>query len=335
MATGEKPKERSIVERQAPPPPTDGEYTITEEDVRLFDDIYERHRDAIDQHLESCLEEHGSEGRLRKLLAHAVRDGKRTRAMLSWTVAIVYGLPRDRALDLCAIVEFIHNATLVADDYVDNTIVRRNVPTLWRVVERLPFIGPDELNCRTFTVLAENGVLTVALQIPRNPDVVSAMGDAVQAAFEGFYNEARPSGYGGDAYTDYIEVNRQKTGSLFELASRLPAIVSDHSPAIETAARKYGQRVGILYQITDDICDGDLPEFIGDPEAELQRWHGLAVDAIDELSVSSWEERWLLATVPVWCVYRMLEQEDRTDVFPEFTCSATEEGDSDADLEGI
>lgn len=295
--------------------------TITEEDISLFDEVYQRNRADIDQHLESVLQEYEQEDDLYELFDHAIRGGKRIRPMLALTVAEVCGLARERALDHAAIVEFIHNATLVADDYVDDTKVRRNAPTLWRIVERLPFVGPEELHPRTFTLLAENGLLTIALQLPQTPDEVKAMGEAVCRVFHGFYKEACPAGICGASHDSYIEVNREKTGSLFALACELPAIRGRYGSDVEGAAREYGQQVGILYQVADDICDGDFPDFIDNSHDELQKWYGSTVHAVGGLPVTSWEEQWLLETAPVWCVSRMMKQEDRVDTVPEFEYS--------------
>ncbi len=212
-----------------------------------------------------------------------------------------------------------HN-TLVVDDYSDDDVTRRGVPTLWRVIERLPYVGPDQLNPRTFTILTENGLLATALQLARDPAVVRAMGESVNDTYRGFYKEGSTflGKYVGGGYEDYIDVNRHKTGGLFALAAHMPAVTTGIDERTEDAIRTYGKRMGVLYQIADDTCDDDLPSFVDDPESELENWYESTTSLIDQFPVDGDHDRWLLETIPAWCVSKMLDQEGKTDVQPEF-----------------
>ncbi|PSP77742.1 hypothetical protein BRC81_09630 [Halobacteriales archaeon QS_1_68_20] len=212
-----------------------------------------------------------------------------------------------------------HN-TLVVDDYSDDDVTRRGVPTLWRVIERLPYVGPEELNPRTFTILTENGLLATALQLAREPAVVRAMGQSVNDTYRGFYKEGSTflGKFVGGGYEDYIDINRHKTGGLFALATRMPAVATGIDDRTEEAIRAYGQRMGVLYQIADDTCDDDLPSFIDDPESELENWYESTTSTIDQFPVDGEHDRWLLETIPAWCVSKMLDQEGKTSVQPEF-----------------
>lgn len=280
-------------------------------DLDAFDVYYADAKAEVDDHIDVLLADHEDEAELRKLFHHATSGGKRVRPVLTLLMADAVGCPRDRALNHAAIVELLHNATLVADDWHDGDEMRRGMPTLWKVVEKIPWVGPDEFNPKTLLILYQNGLLSLALEIVRSDGVTRAMGEGVRACFKGFYKEGRrmAGGAWSGGYDKYIEVNKLKTGSLFALSTWMPAIIAPVDRETEEAARKYGEHIGILYQIADDIADGDLPSVVTDREAELEKWHENALTEIDALPVDDPDVDVLLRAAPAWGVNAMFEQE--------------------------
>jgi geranylgeranyl pyrophosphate synthase len=295
-----------------------------------FDAQYAERKAQIDERIEEVLQSQEDFAQKRKLLAHATKGGKRIRPVLTMLVADVYDAPVDVSLNHAAIVELIHNASLVADDRQDNDDVRRGAPTLWRVVDKIPFARKGKNVTTALTLMAGNGLLALAMDLADDPGVVRAMGHGVQHLADGFFREGQnlTSGYVGGGYDKYIETNRLKTGSLFAMASWMPATYVDAPETQEEAARKYGQETGVLYQIADDFVDDDLPSFIDDPDAELQKWYENVTNHIDNMPEDADTE--LLEIAPAYMVYRMLEQADMLDeVDAEFLGDADEDGGED------
>jgi hypothetical protein len=132
------------------------------------------------------------------------------------------------------------------------------------------------------------------------------------------------SGVFGGGYDRYIETNKAKTGGLFALSTWMPATHVDAPEEEVEAARKYGEETGILYQIADDIADGDLPSFIKDPEDELEKWYDEATSHIEDMPDGDNKE--LLYAAPAWMVQAMFEQEDiGDDIEVDFLPSGSEE----------
>jgi geranylgeranyl pyrophosphate synthase/intein/homing endonuclease len=205
-----------------------------------------------------------------------------------------------------------HNS-LVADDKVDGDDERRGNPAVWRLIDKLPLGKKGDQATTALTVMSQNGLLALALELVEDPDVLNAMGDSVRRLTDGFFLEGREVFYGllGGGYDRYIEINKTKTGGLFALSSWMPATYVDVSEEEVEAARKYGETVGILYQIADDWADGDLPSFIKDPNAELEDWYDKSVGYVEQMPAGENVE--LMGVAPAYMVYKMMEQEDMLD----------------------
>lgn len=274
-----------------------------------FEEYYRESKQQIDARIDEVLEDSEDFADKRKLLAHATEGGKRVRPVMTTLVADIYSTPTDNALDHAAIVELIHNASLVADDRYDEDNVRRGAPALWKVLDKLPFGRKGHKVTTGLTIMAENGLMALALELADDPDVVKAMGHGTKHLVDGFFMEGKNITWGllGGGYDKYIEVNRAKTGGLFAMAAWMPATYVDAPEEQEEAARKWGEETGILYQIADDIADGDLPSFVSDPEAELEKWYDRAVTHVDQMPPG--EQKPLARVAPAYMVYKMFEQE--------------------------
>lgn len=282
----------------------------TESDFEKFDSYYEESKEKVDQRIEEVLSEREEFTTKRRLLAHSMSGGKRIRPVLTLLVSEVYDSPFDKALNHAAIVEFLHNASLVADDAFDEDAMRRGAPTLHKVVDKLPFGQSGHKAATGMSILGANGLIALAQELVTDPDVMTAMGEGSRKLIDGFFHEGLNvfNGFLGGGYDKYIEVNRAKTGGLFALAAWMPATHVDAPEEQEESARKYGETIGVLYQVADDYADGDLPSYIEDPEAELEKWYDEAVGYIEDMPDDA--DKDLLYVAPAWMVNAMLEQED-------------------------
>jgi geranylgeranyl pyrophosphate synthase len=283
---------------------------VDQSDFGAFDDYYTDAKERIDQRITEILNENEELATKRKLLQHSTTGGKRIRPVLTLLVSEVYDSPYDRAINHASIVEFIHNASLIADDRYDEDAMRRGTPTFHKVLDKLPFGKSGHKAITGMSVMGANGLVAIAFQLAKDPDVMNAMGEAMQALIDGFFQEGMSvfSGVFGGGYDRYIEANKAKTGGLFALSAWMPATHVDAPEEQVEAARKYGEETGILYQIADDIADDDLPSFIKDPEDELEKWYDEATSHIEDMPDGDNKE--LLYAAPAWMVQAMFDQED-------------------------
>lgn len=281
----------------------------TPEDFEAFEEYYVESKQRVDKRIDEIISGREDMAKKRKILAHATTGGKRIRPVLTVLVADRYEAPYDTALDHAAIVELIHNASLVADDLHDGDIERRGMPTTWKILDKIPFGRTGQKVTTGLTIMTENGLVALAMEIADDPDVVSAMGHGLRHLVDGFFAEGQNVTWGvlGGGYDKYIEVNRMKTGGLFGMAAWMPATYTDATEDEVMAARKYGEEAGVLYQIADDYVDDDLPSFIKDPFEEMEKWYEATVEHISEMP--DIDNGHLMRAAPAWMVYKMAEQE--------------------------
>jgi secondary thiamine-phosphate synthase enzyme len=173
--------------------------------------------------------------------------GKRLRPRLVQLTAGI-GPQRDplRAAELAAAVELLHNATLIHDDYVDESTHRRGRPTVAAAEgpERAVAVG-DYYFAKATRLIAEMG----------NPGVTSAVAEALEAVCASQIDDVAMRGsYPGDR-DSYMGVVRGKTASLFAAACASGALLSGASPEVVEALRRFGDLLGVAFQMTDDMVD--------------------------------------------------------------------------------
>ncbi len=186
--------------------------------------------------------------------------GKRLRPLAVLLSARACGYPGTRHVDLAAIVEFIHTATLLHDDVVDGSRLRRNRETANVVFgnEASVLVG-DFLYSRAFEMMVDVGSMRVMEILARATNRI-AEGEVLQLLNT------------GDPDTDetrYMEVIERKTATLFEAGTRLGAVINGSDPAVEEAAAQYGLNLGIAFQLIDDALDygtdaAELGKNVGD-----------------------------------------------------------------------
>ena len=185
--------------------------------------------------------------RIPEVTAHLVEaGGKRLRPMLTLAAARMCGYEGEDHVKLAATVEFIHTATLLHDDVVDESHKRRGRPTanlLWD--NKSSVLVGDYLFARSFQLMVETGSLRV-LDILSNAAATIAEGEVLQlsAAQDLKTTEAI-----------YLQVVRGKTAALFSAATEVGGVIAAMDEAQVQALYDYGDALGIAFQIVDDLLD--------------------------------------------------------------------------------
>jgi octaprenyl-diphosphate synthase len=226
--------------------------------------------------------------RIPEVTAHLVEaGGKRLRPLLTVAAARLCGYRGgDRHIRLAAAVEFIHTATLLHDDVVDESARRRGRPTanlLWD--NKSSVLVGDYLFARSFQLMVETDSLRV-LDILSNASAVIAEGEVLQLTAA------------ADLATTedvYLRVVRGKTAALFSAATEAGAVIAGASEAEVAALRDYGDAIGVSFQITDDLLDyggasAALGKNIGDDfrERKMSLPVVRAIAAADEAELAFW-----------------------------------------------
>lgn len=226
--------------------------------------------------------------RIPEVTAHLVEaGGKRLRPLLTLAAANMCGYQGTHHQLLAATVEFIHTATLLHDDVVDESDKRRGRPTanlLWD--NKSSVLVGDYLFSRSFQLMVETGNMK-ALGILANASAVIAEGEVLQlsAAQDISTTEAI-----------YLQVVRGKTAALFAAACEVGAVISEAPEAHAKALLAYGDALGIAFQIVDDLLDfggtsASLGKNIGDDfrERKLTLPIILAIAKADTTERAFWQ----------------------------------------------
>ncbi len=237
-----------------------------------------------------------------QLAAHIVAaGGKRLRPLLTLATARLCGYSGSRHVKLAACVEFIHTATLLHDDVVDESLLRRGLASANAVFgNKASVLVGDFLFARAFQLMVEDGSLTV-LAILSSAAATIAEGEVLQLATQ------------NDLSTDeaqYLDVVRGKTAALFAAACEVGAVVADRPAADRVALREYGTNLGMAFQLVDDALD-----YAAD-QATLGKTVG---DDFREGKI----------TLPVLVAYAAGDREERQ--FWQRTIEASEQAEADLD----
>jgi len=182
-----------------------------------------------------------------ELAGHLIAGGgKRMRPMLTLASAALLGYPGTRHHKLAAAVEFIHTATLLHDDVVDGSGMRRGKRTanlIWGNPASV-LVG-DFLFSRAFELMVEDGSLKV-LRILSHASAVIAEGEVNQLTAQRQIDTDEDH---------YLEIITAKTAALFAAACRVSPVVVEASEDTELALECYGRNLGIAFQLSDDVID--------------------------------------------------------------------------------
>jgi octaprenyl-diphosphate synthase len=186
-----------------------------------------------------------------QLAAHIVAaGGKRLRPLLTLASARLCGYPGDkgemRHVALAACVEFIHTATLLHDDVVDESQLRRGLASANAVFgNKASVLVGDFLFARAFQLMVDDGSLKVLAILSRAAATI-AEGEVLQLATQNDLSTSEDR---------YLDVIKGKTAALFTAACQVGAVVADRPEAEEMALAEYGANLGIAFQLVDDALD--------------------------------------------------------------------------------
>jgi octaprenyl-diphosphate synthase len=251
---------------QTPAVSLDAMHALVAADMRLVNELIERR-------LYSGVE------LINQLSQYIINSGgKRLRPALVLLSARAFGYQGNRHIDLAAIIEFIHTATLLHDDVVDASLLRRGHQTAnQRWGNEASVLVGDFLYSRAFQMMVDVGSMRI-MEILSDATNIIAEGEVQQ-----LLNRHDPQ----TTQQRYLQVIHNKTAKLFEAASQIGAVLAGHGPAEEHAMAGYGMCLGTAYQLIDDVLDysastEQLGKNIGDDLAEgkptlpllYAMWHG-------------------------------------------------------------
>ena len=221
--------------------------------------------------------------RIPEVTAHLVEaGGKRLRPMLTLAAARMCGYEGDNHVKLAATVEFIHTATLLHDDVVDESEKRRGRPTanlLWD--NKSSVLVGDYLFARSFQLMTETNNIRV-LRILSDAAATIADGEVLQMTAAQDLRTTEDI---------YLQVVRGKTAALFSAATEVGGVIADMDEAQIKALFDYGDALGIAFQIVDDLLDYWGSDATGKNVGDDFRERKLTLPVIKAVALGDDEER--------------------------------------------
>jgi len=220
-------------------------------------------REAVDREIDRRL--NSDVALINQLGAYIIHSGgKRLRPLLVILAARALGYTGDKHVALAAIIEFIHTATLLHDDVVDASAMRRGQSTansVWG--NEASVLTGDFLYSRAFEMMVDVGSMRVMEILAKTTNTI-AEGEVLQLLH--CHDPAVTE-------ENYLRVIYSKTAKLFEAAARLGAVISGQPQVVEEAMAKYGMHLGTAFQLIDDVLDYSadsktLGKNVGDDLAE-------------------------------------------------------------------
>jgi len=221
----------------------------------------DRRRSLVDERLSAVVADLEPD-LLRSEVGHTVLSGgKRVRPTMTIIVCEAVGGTPEAAVDFGVGVELVHNASLVVDDIIDDSAVRRGAESAWSAFGYGPAIVSSDAHLgEAFALFSRD---PRAMQIVAEAMVELGEGEAIELVAQP-ENEA-----------EYMELARRKTGALFRAAAEVGAVAADADAHTVEAVGEYAERVGIAFQIRDDVLDATADaEDLGKPtgqDAEMER----------------------------------------------------------------
>jgi geranylgeranyl diphosphate synthase type I len=221
----------------------------------------ERRRDQVEERLEAVLDSVEPDELADEVRHVALSGGKRVRPTVTVLVCEALGGEPADAVDFAVGIELVHNASLVIDDIIDESELRRGSPAAWEAFGHGPaIIASDGLLGEAFNLFSTD---ERAMQTVSESMVELGEGEAMELVAEPTNEE------------EYMELARRKTGALFRAAAELGAIAADSDPYTVEAVGRYAERVGVAFQMRDDVLDATADaETLGKPagtDAEMER----------------------------------------------------------------
>ena len=212
----------------------------------------DRRRALVEDRLETVLEGVGPPA-LASSVGHVTfAGGKRVRPTITILACEALGGSTTEAIDYAAGIELVHTASLVVDDIIDESPVRRGVDSAWaKYGIGAAIIASDGLLGEAFALFSDD---PTALTIVADALVELGQGEAIELA-------DKPSDE-----AEYRDLARRKTGALFRAAAQLGVVAAQGSEQEREALGEYAERVGIAFQMRDDVLDATAEsEILGKP----------------------------------------------------------------------
>ncbi|ELZ01443.1 polyprenyl synthetase [Natrialba chahannaoensis JCM 10990] len=224
-------------------------------------ELLERRRALIEERLHEVVDSVDPETLSEEVRHVTLSGGKRVRPMVTILACETVGGTAEDAVEFGVGIELVHNASLVIDDIIDRSELRRGTESAWAEFGYGPaIITSDGLLGEAFDLFASD---PDAMRVVTESMVELGVGEATELS-------AMPSNE-----DEYMTLARRKTGALFRAAAELGAIAADSDPFTVEALGEYAERVGVAFQIRDDVLDeiSDVEE-LGKPtghDAEMDR----------------------------------------------------------------
>ena len=250
--------------------------------VPLFMEYLQRRRELVESRLETVLDATEPDAMTERLEHVSLSGGKRVRPMVTLLAFEAAGgelagesgrgsSGSRKAVDFAVGVELVHNASLVVDDIIDRSALRRGVDSAWSAFGHGPaIVASDGLLGEAFALFSAD---ERAMRVVAESMVELGEGEATELV-------ARPTTEG-----EYMELARRKTGALFRAAAELGAIAADADAYTVESFGRYAERVGIAFQIRDDVLDATAdPAELGKPTGQDEAMERPSLVQITEMT---------------------------------------------------
>jgi len=238
----------------------------------------EQRRDRVEGRLEAVLDEVEPDELAEEVRHVALAGGKRVRPTVTVLVCEALGGDPADAVEFAVGIELVHNASLVIDDIIDESDVRRGTPSAWAAFGH----GP--------AIIASDGLLGEAFALFSSDErAMQAVTESMVELGEGEATEllSQPTNE-----TEYMELARRKTGALFRAAAELGAIAADADAYTVEAFGQYAERVGVAFQMRDDVLDATADaEKLGKPAGQDAAMERPSLVEVTELTPEEANER--------------------------------------------
>lgn len=200
-------------------------------------------KELVDRRVKEIIDSMDVDPEIREIMSYAAFGGKRLRGTLTLLFAEALGSKIENALDASVAIEFVHAASLVHDDIIDGDVVRRGKPTTWlRYGISKAIIVPHILISKAQMLVEKYGMDAILLTVNAWYNV--SLGEYEDIVRGAYYNPEA-----------YRRIALLKTGALFGAAAALGAIVAKADKDIVKEAMEYGVKLGVAFQVADDIVD--------------------------------------------------------------------------------
>ena len=215
----------------------------------------ERRRALVEDRLAEVLERVEPTALEERVEHVALSGGKRVRPTVTILACETVGGAPEDAVDFAAGIELIHNASLVIDDIIDESRVRRGTDSAWAAFGHGPaVIASDGLIGEAFALFSPS-----SMAMERVADAMVDLGEGEATELVAQPRNER----------EYMDLARRKTGSLFRAAAELGGIAAGADTGTVDALGRYAERVGIAFQIRDDVLDATAdPDDLGKPTGQ-------------------------------------------------------------------